>query len=175
MPSPIRLAILEADTPVPGVQTRYGGYAGVFTTLLHAACATLSPPQAPASLLSITRHHIVPDLPSSHDLSPAETSFPKLEDIDAVLISGSKHTAFDDDEWIRELTEFTRRALAGGVRVVGVCFGHQIVGRAEGCVCRKGMGGWEIAVTECGLTERGREVFGLETMVSGTCLGFGLG
>ena len=37
------------------------------------------------------------------------------------------HDAFADDAWIMALVDFVRRALENGrVRIVGVCFGHQI-------------------------------------------------
>jgi len=30
---PLRIAILECDTPLPGTSSKYGGYGGVFTSL----------------------------------------------------------------------------------------------------------------------------------------------
>ena len=44
------------------------------------------------------------------------------------------------------------------VRLVGVCFGHQIIGRALGQKVGRSEGGWEISVTPMRLTEKGREV-----------------
>ena len=52
------------------------------------------------------------------------------------------------------------------VRLVGVCFGHQIIGRALGQKVGRSEGGWEISVTPMQLTEKGREVFGVEELVS---------
>ena len=44
--------------------------------------------------------------------------------------------------------------------VVGVCFGHQIVGRALGSpVGRSPAGGWELAVVDMALTDAGRRLF----------------
>ena len=57
------------------------------------------------------------------------------------------------------------------VRLVGVCFGHQIIGRALGQKVGRSEGGWEISVTPMQLTEKGKEVFGVEELV-GSCSSF---
>ncbi|KAK4150164.1 class I glutamine amidotransferase-like protein [Chaetomidium leptoderma] len=145
---PLRLAILEADTPVPAANERYKGYFGVFSHLLARAVA----PSPLESVLTLTGHDVV------HN--PA-SAYPSLDDIDAILITGSKHDAFENDEWITTLVEFVRKALVHDrVRVVGVCFGHQIVARAMGTLVARGDQGWEVSVTETTLTPRGRELFG---------------
>ena len=43
MPSlPLRIAILEADTPLPNTKKQYGGYGGVFEALLKRGARALS-------------------------------------------------------------------------------------------------------------------------------------
>lgn len=146
--SPLRVAVLEADTPLPAVDARYKGYHGVFKDLFRRAVA----PQDLDSVATFSRHDVVNDL----------TSYPALDDIDAILITGSKHSAFEDDDWIVALVDFTKKAIAHPhVRVVGICFGHQIVSRAMGVPVRRSEAGWEVSVIETRLTEAGREVFGL--------------
>ncbi|XXG99384.1 hypothetical protein Hte_005721 [Hypoxylon texense] len=154
--APIRLAILEADTPVPGVQAKYGSYGGVFTHLFERACAALAPaPQPLASVLALSAHDVVRD----------PSAYPDPEAVDAVLISGSKYSAYENDEWIVRLVQYTRRCLeTGRVRVVGVCFGHQIVGRALGAEVARNVRGWEISVTQCELSDEGKKIFGLEKL-----------
>ncbi|CAM1503293.1 Fc.00g080690.m01.CDS01 [Cosmosporella sp. VM-42] len=149
--APLRLAILEADTPQPNTRDKFGGYTGVFTALLTSAAGSAA---ALAEQVTITGYDVVNDL----------NSYPALADIDAILITGSRHTAFESDPWIVKLVEFTKAAIEGGVRVVGVCFGHQIVGRAMGAALGKSDRGWEVAVTEVDLTEKGKEIFGLDKM-----------
>jgi GMP synthase-like glutamine amidotransferase len=46
-----------------------------------------------------------------------------------------------------------------------VCFGHQIVGRAMGVKVGRNDAGWETAVNDVQLTEKGKEVFGMEKLV----------
>lgn len=145
---PIRLAILEADTPVPGVQAAYGGYGGVFTELFRQAVA----PEALEAHLTLSSHDVV---------SGGAAAYPDPTTVDAVLITGSKHSAFEGDEWIERLVAYTKALLDGGrVRVVGVCFGHQIVGRALGApVGRSPTGRWELAVVDVALTDEGKRLF----------------
>ncbi|RAL65779.1 hypothetical protein DID88_005444 [Monilinia fructigena] len=50
------------------------------------------------------------------------------------------------------------------VRIVGVCFGHQIVGRALGVKVDRSDKGWEVSVTPVELTAKGKEIFGLESL-----------
>ncbi|KAJ4300086.1 hypothetical protein N0V88_002755 [Collariella sp. IMI 366227] len=76
-PQPLLLAILEADTP-------------------HLLSRAVSPPLP--SLLSLTGHDVVAN-PSS--------AYPPLDSIDAILITGSKYNAFDDEDWILTLVEET--------------------------------------------------------------------
>ncbi|KAI8628175.1 putative class I glutamine amidotransferase [Xylariaceae sp. FL1651] len=152
---PVRLAILEADTPVPGIKAKYQSYGGVFTHLFKRACASLEPPVPLESQLALSSHHIVNDV----------RAYPDPESIDAILITGSKHNAFDKDEWIVNLVQYTKRCLEGGrIRVIGVCFGHQIIGRALGAKLGRNTRGWEISVVEHQLTDEGKKVFGMEKM-----------
>ncbi|KAK4184839.1 putative glutamine amidotransferase [Podospora australis] len=146
---PIRLAILEADTPVPNTNAKYNGYFGVFSHLLARAVS----PAPLDSVFTLSGHDVVN--------SPSPSSYPNLDEIDAILITGSKHNSFEDDPWILSLVEFTRKALTHPrVRVIGICFGHQIVARAMGCLVARSNAGWEVSVTETTLTEKGKEIFG---------------
>lgn len=69
--------------------------------------------------------------------------------------------AFDNTPWIINLTEFTRKILEeqSHVRVIGVCFGHQIIGRALGANVVRNTNGWEASVTPVHLSSRGQELF----------------
>lgn len=94
------------------------------------------------------------------------------------------YCAFDDDPWIVRLVDFVKGILTSSsssssstaghdsphvVRVIGVCFGHQIVGRALGAPVVRSDAGWEIAVLPMYLTERGKEIFGRSELVSRAC------
>ncbi|KAK7750515.1 hypothetical protein SLS62_007594 [Diatrype stigma] len=147
-PPPVRLAILETDTPVPSILARYGGYGYVFKHLFNRASIT---PQ-----LEVTSYDVVSD----------NASYPDPKDIDAILITGSKASAFEDKVWINRLVQYTKDLLNGDdvKKVIGICFGHQIVGRALDAEVAPNPGGWEVSVVNVELTDKGKEVFGLQTM-----------
>ena len=151
---PLRIAILENDTPLEGTRAKYGGYGGVFKTLLNSAAADL-PGFSPDNLVL-----------STYDVVTKQ-EYPSLDDVDAILLSGSRHNSFDNDPWILKLVDFVKSAFDGGrVRVIGVCYGHQIVARALGGKVGRSDQGWEISVTAIDLTKRGQEIFGRPALVS---------
>ena len=79
MKPPLRIAILECDTPVPNVQRKYGGYGPIFKSLLERGADALGEPDLISSKqgMDITYFDVV------------QQEYPKLEDIDAVLLTGS--------------------------------------------------------------------------------------
>lgn len=52
------------------------------------------------------------------------------------------------------------------VKVIGVCFGHQIIARALGVKVGRNPDGWEAAVNDVQLSSRGKEIFGTDVLVS---------
>lgn len=48
----------------------------------------------------------------------------------------------------------------------GICFGHQIVARALGGSCVPNDGRWEIGPCEIDMTDLGKQIFGLDVLVS---------
>lgn len=86
MRAPIRLAILECDTPLPETKAKFNSYGGVFKTLLQASAESLDQPDLvhPESGLDVTCWHV--------EQNPDQ--YPKLEEIDAILITGSSRFPF---------------------------------------------------------------------------------
>lgn len=67
------------------------------------------------------------------------------------------------------MVDYVKKILAQDrVRIIGVCYGHQIVGRALGGEVQRSDGvdgGWEVSVCTVNLTEKGKELFGKEELV----------
>lgn len=155
-PNPKRLAILETDTPVSGIKAKYGSYGGVFQNLFERALAETDPTQSSPAQLEF----------SFYDVVSEPNRYPKPEDIDAVLITGSKASAYENVEWILRLVEYVKGLLDGGrVRVIGVCFGHQILGRVLGAKVCPNRHGWELSVTDVGLNATGKKFFRRDKLV----------
>jgi GMP synthase-like glutamine amidotransferase len=53
---------------------------------------------------------------------------PSTAECDAWMIGGSRRSVYEDDDWILDLRRFTGRMLADDRPLVGVCFGHQMIG-----------------------------------------------
>ncbi|PSK59419.1 hypothetical protein B9Z65_3743 [Elsinoe australis] len=151
---PLRIAVLECDTPVDKVKAELGGYGNIFETLLSSGADLLAKETGTRVPLDIRIFNVVND-----------EIYPTLDEIDAVLLTGSKYNSFDNSPWILKLVEFTRKLLTEQerVKVIGICFGHQIVGRALGSKVDRSDKGWEVSVTPMQLTEKGRDIFGVES------------
>jgi hypothetical protein len=74
----LRIAILECDEPVGKTKEKYGTYGGLFTELLNNGTKKLAETDGQKVDLDI----------SSWDIVNKE-AYPKLEDVDAVLLTGS--------------------------------------------------------------------------------------
>ena len=55
-----------------------------------------------------------------------------IDEVDAYLITGSKSSVYDDEPWIATLMEFVRELDRRRKKLVGICFGHQLVAHALG-------------------------------------------
>jgi GMP synthase (glutamine-hydrolysing) len=74
---------------------------------------------------------------------------------DAVMISGSPRDAFADDEWTHALMAKVARLLEKKKPVLGVCYGHQILGRVKGGKVERCKEGWELGETKVKVTPEG--------------------
>lgn len=74
--APIRVAVLECDTPIPSVLSTYGRYGDIITRMMLAGGATMDPP-----ILSTDVHFTKWDVVDAQE-------YPNLEDIDHIIISG---------------------------------------------------------------------------------------
>lgn len=75
-----------------------------------------------------------------------ETSeLPEHTDIcDVYVIGGSPVGVNDELDWIHALTGFIRNAFCKGKKLLGICFGHQIIHHALGGVVIRSPKGWGI-------------------------------
>lgn len=81
----------------------------------------------------------------------------------ADILCPAEYDSYKDIPWINRLTDYTSAILAQDrVRLLGICFGHQIVGRALGAPVGVSDHGWEVAVTETTMTAQAKELFGLQ-------------
>jgi hypothetical protein len=80
----LRIAILECDTPLTATRAKYGDYGGVFKALLSAGADALNHPNLSSKYgLSLTNWEVV-----------EAQEYPQLDEIDAILITGSRYKLF---------------------------------------------------------------------------------
>jgi GMP synthase-like glutamine amidotransferase len=146
----IRIAMLNADIPVPKVLSTRGSYGRIFTNLLSAAAAKISPD------IQIET--------SDYDVKGGQ--YPTdLTKWDAIVISGSASSAYEKKPWIQALNEFIKMTYTAfpRVKIFGSCFGHQVICQSLlepfGAKVEKDPKGYEAGVQEITLTDLFRQAF----------------
>ena len=94
--------------------------------------------------------------------TPAGEYPASFDAFDAVVLTGSRHDAFGEAPWLEELRARVRGLMDARKPVVGICFGHQLIGYAYGSAVRINPRGWEVGTVEVELT--------LEPVAGGTRL-----
>lgn len=69
-----------------------------------------------------------------------------LDECDAYVITGSKVGAYEDHGWIEPLSNWIVEAAQAETKILGVCFGHQIIAQALGGKVEKSDKGWGVGV-----------------------------
>ncbi|OED43512.1 GMP synthase [Endozoicomonas sp. (ex Bugula neritina AB1)] len=77
-----------------------------------------------------------------------DSQFPQSTDeCDGWIISGSRHSVNDTFPWIAALEVFVKRLFAEQKKLVGICFGHQLIAKALGGSVILSGKGWGIGVS----------------------------
>jgi len=145
----MRLALLVCDTPMAPVVAEDGDYVQIFSTWLNN-----SKPQGFEYVMDAF------DVKDKMEYPSDETHY------DGMLLTGSASSAYEDREWIRKLVDYVARipTTRPKTKLIGICFGHQIIAQAMGSKCVPNDGKWEIGITELALTDLGRQIFGVTTL-----------
>lgn len=81
--------------------------------------------------------------------------FPKdIDEVDAYITSGSRHGVSDQLPWIQLFEEFIRHLNAAQKKMVGICFGHQMIAKALGGKVIKSSKGWGIGMSQNTIYQR---------------------
>lgn len=119
----MRIGLLEAETLPDKVVKQYGSYGDMFQRLLAPA-----QPNWQFQTYPVDRGEL-PNL---------------VDDCDAYIITGSRHNAYDRDDWIEDLKAFIREIDNKRKKCLAICFGHQVVAEALGGKVEKSHKGWGI-------------------------------
>lgn len=122
----MRLGILEADILEPTIKEKYASYAEMFQRLFLLV----------DDQLEFKAYQII------------EGQYPdNIDECDAYLITGSKSSAYDDEPWIKELLNYVASLHNQRKKLIGICFGHQMIAHALGGLTKKSESGWVVGNT----------------------------
>lgn len=117
----MKLTILETGSVPAIIADDFPAYSEMFVAMFARAGADMDFDVVPVALGA--------PLPDPHS-------------VEAVLITGSPAGVYDDLPWMDPLRAFIGTAYAARTRMVGICFGHQIVADALGGDVRQSEKGW---------------------------------
>lgn len=69
------------------------------------------------------------------------------DDYDCYITTGSRSSVYDDEPWIHDLIGFVRLLDRRRKKLIGICFGHQVIAAASGCTVEKSAKGWGVGVS----------------------------
>lgn len=121
----MKIGILKTDAVRPEWVPDFGEYPDMFVRLLSAVS-----PDFEFAVWDVEEG----EYPDSTDAA------------DAWLITGSKSSVYEDKQWIRDLEAFVCRLHAERRKLIGICFGHQLIAQALGGRVEKSEKGWGVGI-----------------------------
>lgn len=129
----LNICILETDHIRPELVPQYHGYGRMFTQLFAQ-----QPIAAEFEVFNVVQGHY-PEASRRYD---------------AYLITGSKYDSFGTEPWIQTLREYALERYAAGDKLLGVCFGHQLLALVLGGKTERAAQGWGVGVQQYAVVEQ---------------------
>ena len=129
----MKIGILQCDDVTETLQAKHGNYPLMFTRLLERI-----DPQLVFTVFRV----IDGDYPDS------------VDDCDAYITTGSRCGVNDDEDWVIQFAHFVAKLYASKKKLIGICFGHQMMVKALGGKVVKSDKGWGIGVAVSRIIER---------------------
>lgn len=128
-----RFGVLLCAPDESYLKKKYGGYFTLFASLL-------SEPGETWDLFRVVDHQ-----------------FPATEDLcnyHGFVVTGSRYDAHGNDLWILKLCNLLQTLYAMDIKVLGICFGHQVLCRALGGKIGRSLAGWDIGVRKIRVSDK---------------------
>ena len=124
----MKLAVLETGRPPEALVGRFGTYPEMYRRMLGLEALPS---------YDVAAGHL-PERPEDHD---------------GYIVSGSPAGVYDPLPWIGSLFGFLREAR-GRAKLVGICFGHQVMAQAFGGHVEKSQRGWGVGLHTYPIVQR---------------------
>ena len=126
----MKIGILQCDDVREELIDKHGNYETMFISLLASLDATLQ----------FSVYRII------------DNQYPKsLDECDAYIASGSRFSVNDDLDWVRNLQSYITKLYHANKKLVGICFGHQMMAKALGGKVISSKKGWGIGIATSNL------------------------
>lgn len=128
----MKLGILQCDDVHPSLIGRHGNYPEMFIQAFQRVAR-----QVDYSALEFQSYA------AHRGILPTDVS-----ECDVYLITGSLASVYDSLPWIAPLENFVHKIHSAGQKLLGICFGHQLVAQVLGgrvCLSDKG---WGVGIAE---------------------------
>jgi len=121
----MKVAILQCDTVLEKLQPQFGDYVDMIQHMFTSI-----------------------DEPFEFDVFDVQhNTYPNnIDAYDFYITTGSKAGVYEDLPWIQTFIDFIRLLDKQRKKLIGICFGHQIIAKALYCKVEKSKKGWGIGV-----------------------------
>lgn len=121
----MQIGILEAENLKPEIIKQYGSYSDMTQALLRSVDLQLE----------------------FQNYTVVNGEYPEdIDECDAWLITGSKASAYENADWIKQLESYIKILAQQQKKLIGICFGHQLIAQALGGKVEKSDKGWGVGV-----------------------------
>jgi GMP synthase-like glutamine amidotransferase len=141
----MKIGILKCGTPTKDTLKKQGDLDKIFKKLL----------------LLENSNVIVKGFDCIKEQLPKQNDF---DNIDGFIITGSKYSSYDKQQWIRKLKTKIREMDRKKIKLVGICFGHQLIAEALGGKVILNSFGWEVSVSNIKMNRIGKKLFNSDSL-----------
>lgn len=121
----MKIGILQCDSVLPQYQEQFGDYPSMFIRVFRRVDLSLE----------FTIYPVV------QGIYPMQ-----LDECDAYITTGSKDSVYDPLPWLKTFKDFLRQLHVHKKKLVGICFGHQLIADLFGGKTTRSEKGWGVGV-----------------------------